>query len=88
MHTDPSEDPRAATIRATAYELARHLLNPQLRKAVRAAARGKRVRLVVAGAEEAIGDVIGRIRPGTGQHILAIEDPAEPLGYRLVRVGG
>ncbi|MEV6522313.1 hypothetical protein [Longispora sp. NPDC051575] len=85
MSTDPA-DPDAPH-RAASARMARALDNPLLRRAVRELSGGRPAHLIPAGVHEALGDVLRRVRPDRGVHVLAIEDPSEPLGYRLMRVG-
>ncbi|WP_157641038.1 hypothetical protein [Longispora albida] len=81
-------DPRLLAIRDAAARMARSLADPRLRRAVREVAGGRPAHLIVAGADEPLGDVFRRVRPDAGVHVLAIEDPSDPLGYRLMRIGG
>ncbi|WP_412543342.1 hypothetical protein R8Z50_12945 [Longispora sp. K20-0274] len=73
--------------RAASERMARALDNPLLRRAIRETSGGRPAHLIIAGVREALGDVLRRVKPDRGVHVLAIEDPSEPLGYRLMRVG-
>ncbi|MBG6135196.1 hypothetical protein [Longispora fulva] len=85
MITEPASSDRHH--REAADRMARALRDPRLRRAINETARGRPAHLIVAGVHEALGDVLRRVGVDRGLHVLAIEDPSEPLGYRLIRVG-